>query len=204
MPPSPGTITHLLVAWRAGDETAKDQLFALLYEDLRLIAREQRKKWRGSSTLNTTALVHELYEKFSRQGLIEATDRLHFTLLVAKALRHILIDYAKSKRRRRRGGHLVRVPLDLLEKEPSMLTQQVDEILTIDMALRHLAAFNERLAHVVELRFFAGLTYDEIAELLGVTKRTITSDWAKAKAWLQWAMQEQHGEDTRSSEEGRS
>lgn len=200
---SPGDITQLLMAWQAGDETAREQLFSLLYEPLRQLARQQRHNWSGSNTLNATALVHELYEKLAKQNLIEINDRAHFTLIAAKALRHILINYAKSKQRKRRGGHLVRVTLDTYIEESSILTQQVDELLAIHEALFHLAQLNARLVQVVELRFFAGLTYDEIAATLGVTKRTVTRDWAKAKIWLRRALQEQPMYTYETSDSGR-
>jgi RNA polymerase sigma factor (TIGR02999 family) len=191
MAQSPGGITQLLMAWQAGDETAREQVFSLFYEPLRQLARQQRRNWSGSNTLNATALVHELYEKLSKQNLIVVKDRAHFTLIAAKALRHILINYAKSKQRKRRGGDWVRVTLDTYIEESSIMTQEVDEILAIHEALFDLAQLNERLVQVVEMHFFAGLTYDEIAATLGVTKRTVTRDWAKAKIWLRRALQEQ-------------
>ena len=181
----PGTITHLLVAWQAGDEVAKDQLFALLYEELHQIARQQRKTWRSGGTLNTTALLHELYLKLSRQGAVRAEDRGQFNRYVAKVLRHTLIDYARAKRGQRRGGGLVRVPLDAFDRNVVVdFEVQVESLLTVDAALSKLAGLNTRLADVVELRFYAGLTHDEIALSLGLTKRTVTQDWAKAKVLL--------------------
>ena len=153
----PGTITHLLVAWQAGDEVAKDQLFALLYEELHQIARQQRKAWRSGSTLNTTALLHELYLKLSRQGAVRAEDRGQFNRYVAKVLRHTLIDYARAKRGQRRGGGLVRVPLDAFDRNVVVdFEVQVESLLTVDAALSKLAGLNTRLANVVELRFYGG------------------------------------------------
>lgn len=181
----PGTITHLLAAWQAGDDDAKGQLFALLYEELHQIARQQRLEWRGGSTLNTTALVHELYLKLSRQGAVRAEDRGQFNRLIAKTLRHILIDYARAKGGQRRGGGVVKVPLDAFDENVVVaLDEQVDDLLTIDAALLTLARMDARLSDVVELRFYGGLTYDEIALSLGLTKRTVTRDWAKAKVLL--------------------
>ena len=184
----------MLVAWRAGDKTAKDQLFTLLYEDLLQIAREQRKNWRGSNTLNTTALIHELYVRLSRQGMVRAEDRGQFNRFVAKALRYILINYAKAQGRQRRGGDWTKVPLDALpRKEIGTLEMQMEESLMIDMALSKLETLDARLADVVEMHFYAGLTYEEIAQSLGVTKRTVTRDWAKAKVLLSQIM---HSLDT--------
>ena len=189
---SGGDVTQLLNAWRAGDETAKDQLFALLYEDLRLIAREQRNKWRGSSTLNTTALLHELYVRLSRQGVVRAEDRDQLKRFVAKALRHILIDYAEAQGRQRRGGGWVKMPLEALpgSEEGVAFDRQLEESLMIEAALSKLETIDARLAEVVELRFYGGLTHEEIARTLGVTKRTVTRDWAQAKLLLHRIIQE--------------
>ena len=195
---SEGVVTQLLAAWRAGDETAQERLFALLYRDLHQIAHEQRKKWRGNSTLNTTALLHELYVSLSQQGQVRAEDRGQFNRFAAKALRRILMNYARSRGQQRRGGGWVQVPLDTLsEEEVQTLDLEVEEFLRIDMALSKLAAIDARLAEVVELRFYAGLTHDEIARSLGITKRTVTRDWAKAKMWLYRIMRE--GEEQEAS-----
>ena len=184
----------MLVAWRAGDDTAKDQLFALLYEDLRQIARQQRNRWRGGNTLNTTALLHELFLKLSQQEAVRAEDRGQFNRFVAKALRRILINYTEARGRQRRGGDLVKVPLDELdEEEEGALAGQMDELLLIEAALSKLAALDARLAEMVELHFYAGLTYDEIAASLGVSKRTVTRDWARAKVWLHWMLRDPPG-----------
>ena len=194
MGPSGGLVTQLLIAWRAGDETAKDQLFALLYADLHQIAREQRKKWRGSSTLNTTALVHELYVRLSRQGAVRAEDRGQLNRFVAKALRHILIDYAEKQGRQRRGGGWIKIPIDALPgEEEGTLDMQLEESLMIDGALSKLETIDARLADVVELRFYGGLTHDEIAQSLGISKRTVTRDWAQAKLLLRRIMQDTRG-----------
>ncbi len=191
-----GTVTQLLIAWRAGDETAKDQLFAVLYQDLHRIAHEQRNKWRGSNTLNTTVLLHELYVKLSRQGAVQAEDKGQFNRFVAKALRRILIDYARAQGRQRRGGDWIKVPLDKIDEREALKTEMsVEELLLIDMALSRLAVLDARLADVVELRFYAELTYEEIAMTLGVTKRTVTRDWAKAKMWLHRMLNEAQAEN---------
>ena len=196
MVPEGGIVTQLLVAWRAGDETAKDELFALLYEDLRLIAREQRGKWRGSNTLNTTALIHELYVRLSQQGAVRAEDRGQFNRFVAKAMRRILMNYARAQGRQHRGGGWIKIPLDALsEEEAETLEMRLEEWLMIDEALSKLAVLDPRLADVVELHFYAGLTYDEIARTLGITKRTVTRDWAKAKMWLHRIINEDQDED---------
>ncbi len=188
----------MLVAWRAGDDTAKDQLFALLYEDLHRIAHEQRDKWQGSSTLNTTALLHELYVKLSRQGAVRAEDRGQFNRFVAKALRRILIDYARARGRKRRGGDWVKIPLHRLNHDEVLAIEMpVEDLLLIDMAISRLTVLDARLAEVVELRFYGGLTHDEIALSLGITTRTVTRDWTRAKVWLRRILEEDQDEDTR-------
>ena len=196
MGPEGGVVTQLLVSWRAGDETAKDALFALLYQDLHRIAHKQRNKWRGSSTLNTTALLHELYVKLSRQGAVRAEDQGQLNRFVAKALRRILMDYARARSRQRRGGDWVKIPIDELDEDEAVTIEvPIEELLLIDMALSRLAMLDARLAEVVELRFYAGLTYDEIAMSLGITKRTVTRDWAKAKMWLHRILTEAKAEN---------
>ena len=193
MAASGGVVTQLLAAWQAGDETAKNKLFALLYEDLHQIAREQRNKWQGSGTLNTTALLHELYLRLSRQGTVRPQDRGQFNRFVAKALRWILMNYARDQGRQRRGGDWVKIPLDLdalPEEEALVVEMQAHELLAIDSALSKLSALNARLAEVVELRFYGGLTHEEIAQSLDIAKRTVTRDWAQAKMLLRRIMQE--------------
>ena len=179
------TITHLLAAWQAGDKGAKNQLFDLLYDELHRMARSQRQLWRGNNTLNVTALLHELYLKLSRMGALRAEDRGQFNRYVTKVMRHLLIDYARSRSARRRGGEVVKVSLDAFDDNVAVdLGDQVESLLVVDSALLKLKALEPRLSEVVELRFFGGLTHDEIALSLNLTKRTVTRDWAKAKVLL--------------------
>ena len=177
-------ITHLLEAWRDGDEAAKDQLFESMYEELRVVARAQRRKWHGKAPMRTTALVNELYLKLARQTRLNAKDRGHFNKLAGQAIRHILVDYARRRRRLIRGGGVEIVPLQDEDGALSIIDEQAEEILSIDQALKELAIYSERQAQVVELHFFAGLTYDEIGKTLGVAGKTAWRDWLKAKAWL--------------------
>lgn len=182
-------ITELLVSWREGDEGAKDQLFQAMYSELRQLAHQQRRQWRGNHTMNTTALVHELYIKLEGQSRIQARDRAHFNLIAGKALRHILVDYAKKWRRQKRGGDAPKLSLDDAPESALLMEVQVDEVLGIDRALTRLGELNERLVQVVEMHFFGGFTYEEVAAALGVSKKTVSRDWTKARAWLRQELQ---------------
>ncbi|MDP9178707.1 MAG: sigma-70 family RNA polymerase sigma factor [Gemmatimonadota bacterium] len=175
-------ITTQLVAWRAGEPSAREKLFPLVYDELRRIAHRQLGRENVGHTLDTTALVHEAYLKLVDQTRAEWTDRAHFFAVAANAMRRILVDYARSYRTDKRGGAPRRVSLT-----DSMLVaeQRADTLLAVDDALIELARIDERLSRVVECRFFAGLTEEETAEVLGVTARTVRRDWTKAKGWLQ-------------------
>ena len=171
-------ITGLLLAWRAGEPTADERLFPLVYEELRRIAHGQLSRERAGHTLDTTALVHEAYFKLVDQTRAVWTDRGHFFAIAAQAMRRILVDYARQYRR---GVTSRQVSLS-----DGMLVgeERADALLAVDDALVALAAVDERLSRVVECRFFAGLTEEETAEALGVTSRTVRRDWTKAKGWL--------------------
>lgn len=174
-------ITRLLEEWREGDETALDRLMPSVYEELRLIARRQLRRQCAGHTLNTTALVHEAYLRLAGPIGSACADRAHFFALAARAMRHILIDYARSYRRVKRGGGWRRISFD---EAVLAVEEQADVLLALDEALTRLAAVDQRLCRVVEYRFFGGMTEDEAAAALGVTGRTVRRDWLKAKLWL--------------------
>lgn len=178
-------ITDLLLAWRAGDRRALDALLPLVYEELRHIAHRQLGRERPEHTLGTTALVHEAYLKLVDQTRAQWTDRAHFFAVAARAMRRILVDYARRHRALKRGGPLVRVSLG---DATALAEQRSDVLLALDEALGRLAELDERLSRVVECRFFAGLSEEETAEALDVTARTVRRDWVKAKGWLQAAL----------------
>lgn len=185
-PPS-DNITALLAEAGQGDREAADQLWQSIYDDLRRIAHRELYRRRPGQTLQTTALVNEVYLKLVDQTRADWNDRLHFFAVAARAMRHILIDYARQRGRQKRGGGRPHVALD----EAVVAAEQRSEtFLALDKALTRLAALNERLAQVVEYRFFGGLTEEEIAHLLGVSERTVRRDWRKAKAWLADALAE--------------
>jgi RNA polymerase sigma factor (TIGR02999 family) len=180
-------VARLLEAVNCGDRAALDEVFALLYDELREIAHRQRRRWRGEYTLNTTALVHEAYVKLVGPARIGAENDGHFRALAARAMRHILCDYARRSGARRRGGGLERVSLDEL-KAPSrtvvFTAEQSEILLALDDAMRRLEGIDPRQSEVVECRFFGGLTIEETATAIGISPRTVKRDWALAQAWL--------------------
>jgi RNA polymerase sigma factor (TIGR02999 family) len=190
------TVSRLVAAAAEGDRQALDALFPLVYEEIRALARRQRRRWRGQHTLNTTALVHEAYLKLAGSGRLDVQSRAHFLAIAATAMRQILINYAESRRTQKRGGELRRVSLsDAPMLEPAsaearaaradlLPRDDADLLIELDAALRKLAIFHSRLARVVECRFFGGMTVDETALALAVSPRTVRRDWTVAQAWL--------------------
>lgn len=173
-------ITDLLVQLRGGHAGAMEQLFPLVYEELRRMAHRRLQGERPGHTLGTTGLVHETYFKLVDQTRVEWQDRGHFFGVAARAMRRILVDYARQYLALRRGGGLHRVALE----EDAIGVERSETLMALDEALGRLAALSERLGRVVECRFFAGLNEEETAEALGVTTRTVQRDWAKARGWL--------------------
>jgi RNA polymerase sigma factor (TIGR02999 family) len=190
-PTVPGEVTRLLAAARQGETEAMDRLIALVYEELRAVARRQLRRWRPGQTLDTTALVHEAYLKLMDPVGASWQDRAHFLSVAGVAMRHILVDAARRRMAKKRGGEGFRIPLEELagRDEPEAGARAV-EILALDEALNSLAACNERLCRLVELRYFAGLTEEETALTLGTSERTIRRDWRKARAFLFDALRE--------------
>ena len=188
-PTAPGneSITDLLLRLGRGEGEAMDRLYPLVYEQLRRIAHRRMRAERPGHTLGTTGLVHETYLRLVDQTRVEWHDRAQFYALAARAMRRVLVDYARRYRALQRGGGLRRVPLT----DDAALTEQGESLLALDEALERLAALNGRLSQVVECRYFAGLTEDETAEVLGVTTRTVQRDWAKARGWLYLELREE-------------
>lgn len=181
------TVARLLDDLKGGDPAALDELFTLLYAEMREIARRQRARWQGNYTLNTTALVHEAYLKLVDQDRVDVESRAHFHALAARAIRHILCSYARDRGARKRGGGLERLTLDEL-KLPVEGTGGTDEqwrdLAALDAALQRLEQVDPRQSRVVECRFFGGLTVEETAIAVDVSPRTVKRDWAMAQAWL--------------------
>ncbi|MDQ3081552.1 MAG: sigma-70 family RNA polymerase sigma factor [Gemmatimonadota bacterium] len=180
------TVTGLLLAWRAGEADASGQLFPLVYDELRRIAHRQIGRERPGHTLDTTALVHEVYLKLVDQTRVQWADRSHFFAVATQAMRRILVDYARKYCSDKRGGEAIRVSLD--DANPAV-EGRAELLLAVDEALSELGKLDERLSRVVECRFFGGLTEEETAEVLGVTARTVRRDWSKAKGWLHHVLQ---------------
>ena len=180
------SITQLLESWSSGDQNAAEQLLPLVYEELRRIATRQLRQERGAHTLQATAIVHEAYLRLIGQEGLQWPSRAHFFAFAAHLIRRILVDYARTRNRAKRGGQYDRVTLaevaDLaLEKSP--------DLVALDEALSSLEKVDPRKASVVELRFFAGLTLEEIAEQLGISTETVGREWRRAKVWLYTALQ---------------
>lgn len=181
-----GEITGLLAAARQGDGSAPQRLITLVYDELRAMARRQLRHWRHGQTLTTTVLVHEAYLRLVDTGRATWEDRSHFFSVAALAMRHILVDAARRRLAKKRGGEAVRITLDEPRLGGGMRDAEARavEVLAIDRALTSLAALDQRLSRLVELRFFAGLTEEETAEVMGTSGRTVRRDWRKARSFL--------------------
>jgi len=180
-------LTSLLSTATIEDDRSIDRLVPYVYDELRQIAHRQLMRVRSGQTYCTTELVHEAYLRLVDQTRASWQDRLHFLAASARAMRHILIDYARRSGRIKRGGGQIRITLD-----ESMISggDRAQVFIALDKALNQLAMLSPRLAQVVELRFFGGMNEGEMAELLGMSERTVRRDWRKAKAWLADALAE--------------
>jgi len=179
--PSTHEITELLVAWSDGDKSALEKLTPLVYQELHRLARGYLRGEREGHTLQTTDLAHEAYLRLVDASQMRWQNRAHFFAVSAQLMRHILVDFARARRKLKRGGDAQQVPLD------DALTVEAGhsaELVALDDALKDLARLDERQSKVVELRFFGGLTESEIAEVLQVSPRTVSSDWNLARSWL--------------------
>ena len=178
----PGTITVWLRRLQEGDASAYDKLIPLLYDELRLVAKQRLQKERPNHTMGATALVNEVYLKFINQKLLQLSDRNEFMAVASAAMRHILVDYARARNRAKRGGGKPNIPLD--EIEHFLSEREAEEVLILDEALERLTKVNERASQVIQYRFFGGLTLDETAEAMGISKRSVQRSWTTARAWL--------------------
>jgi RNA polymerase sigma factor (TIGR02999 family) len=186
-------IAGLLEAIARGDREALNALFPLVYDELSLLAHRQRRNWNGDLTLNTTALVHEAYLKLADQKRLPAESCAHFVAVAAKAMRHILCNYARDRRRQKRGGGVQHVTLEP-EGHPAAVelelsTDQTDTLTALDEALQRLERIAERQSRVVECRFFGGMSVEDTAAALGMSERSVKRDWSFARAWLRREMQ---------------
>ncbi len=180
MEESPG-ITEMLRAWRAGDQRALDRLTPQVYRELHRAARQCMRKERDGHTLQTTALINELYLRLGDLQAIDWQSRAHFFAICARQMRRILIDMARTRHSHKRGEVAFVVPLD---EAPQISAGTHRDLLAVDDALKALAKVDEGKSQVVELRFFGGLSVEETAEVLKVSPDTVARDWRLAKAWL--------------------
>jgi RNA polymerase sigma factor (TIGR02999 family) len=177
----PENITELLASYGRGDKESLDQLMPIVYEELRRQAARYLRREQAGHTLQTTALIHEAYVRLVDQRNMQWQNRAHFFGIAAQMMRRILVDHARSKKRAKRGGSEVRVSLD--EATVAVKGQDLD-VVALDEALQRLAEIDEQQSRVVELRFFSGLSVEETAEVMGISKSTVKRDWSMAKAWL--------------------
>jgi len=185
MTPAPENVTRLLIAWGNGNEAARDELMPLVYNELHRLAHLYMNRERSGHTLQTSALVNEAFMKLVDQKHVHWQNRAHFFGIAAQMMRRILVDYARGRQYAKRGGDAIRVSLDdaLIVSE-----DRNAEVIALDEALGILATFDGRKSQIVELRFFAGLSIYETAELLKVSPGTVMKDWTLAKAWLRKQM----------------
>jgi RNA polymerase sigma factor (TIGR02999 family) len=181
MPVSGGDVTDLLRAWGAGDSGARDRLMPLVYEDLRHRAAAYLRRERGLQTLQPTALVHEAYLRLVDQRRTAWKNRAHFFAIAAVVMRRVLVDRARARQTAKRSGRWARVTLD--DAAAAASPADVD-VLDLDRMLTRLAEFDSRKSRIAELRFFGGLSVEEVADVLDLSVATIERDWQAARAWL--------------------
>ena len=184
-------ITQLLQQWTDGNEEASEKLLPLLYAELRRMAQRYMRQERPDHTLQTTALINEAYLRLVDWRNVRWQNRAHFFAVCAQVMRRILVDFARSRKYLKRGAGLHLLSLD---EVPEVSLHRASEIIALDDALQRLAEIDPRKSRIVELRFFAGLTIEETAEVLGISEATVKRDWLVAKAWLRREMLERRTE----------
>ena len=184
----PENITQLLNEWSDGDERALDRLTPLVYEELRQQAARYLRRERPGHTMQTTALINEAYLRLIDAKEVRWQGRSHFFAIAANLMRRILVDHARQRNAAKRGGSPIHVTLDRIVARAK---QSDVDVLAIDEALTKLAAIDRQQAHIVELRFFSGLSVEETAAALGISPRTVKRDWSVARAWLRREIGEQ-------------
>ena len=178
---TPEQVTQLLVDWGKGDRAALDRLIPLVYDELRRLARYYMRRERGGATLQTTALLNEAYLRLVDQRNVRWQNRAHFFAIAAQLMRRILVDRARKRTNRKRGGDSHKVSLD----EAALVSEaRATDLIALDEALAALEALDERKSKVVELRFFGGLNIEETAEVMAISPATVQREWNMAKAWL--------------------
>jgi len=197
-PPSSAPVTELLLRWKAGDREGLDQAVPLVGRELKRIAHRAMRNERPDHTLQTTALVNEAYLRLVDQSRVDWRNRAHFLGVAAGLMRQILVDHTRRVCRAKRGGGVRHLPLDEgLVYSPALS----ESLLCLHEALARLAEFDARKARVVELRYFAGMSVEEVAESLGVHPNTVIHDWSLAKAWLKRELERSARDESRTVEE---
>jgi RNA polymerase sigma factor (TIGR02999 family) len=181
-----GELTELLRRANAGDETARQELFAVAYEELRVQARARLREGGRNTLLDTAALVHESFLRFQKAGRLRVGDRGHFFSYAASVMRSVIVDFARQRQAQRRGGDAAHVTLDTELAET--LAAEEAQVIGVHEVLARLESTDPRLARIVEMRFFAGMGEAEIGEALGVTRRTVRRDWERARLLLSAAL----------------
>ena len=186
-------VTQLLLAWSEGDKTALDQLIPLVYTELRRLAKHHMRSERAGHTLQTTALIHEAYLRLIDADQVRLENRRHFFGAASRLMRQVLVDLARERRSRKRGGSAPQVSLD----EALVVSPERDtSLLALDEALKALAEIDARKGQVVELRFFGGFSVEETAGALNVSVETVHRDWRLAKSWLLRRLRGEDSSDT--------
>lgn len=195
----PQEVTQLLAEWSKGDRSALDKLFPLVHAELRRIARRQMSQERPGHTLQATALVNEAYLKLTGQEGLELQDRAHFFAVCAQVMRHILIDHARAHARDKRGGGAIQVSLN---ESAAIVVEQAEDFIALDDALSSLERVDPQKGKIVELRYFAGLSVEQTAEVLNISPRTVRREWQRSKAWLYRMITEGTADETRPLAKG--
>jgi RNA polymerase sigma factor (TIGR02999 family) len=181
MMPSTTELNEGLAEARNGNRAALNELMPVVYQELRRLAKRHMSRQRRGHTLQTTELVNEAYLRLAKAGNAASTDRIHFLALASGAMRSVLVDHFRRRRRAKRGANPVRVSID----ETMVVSEQrAAEIIAIDEALKRLAALDPQKSRIVELRYFGGLSVEETAEVVGAAPITVKREWARARAWL--------------------
>jgi RNA polymerase sigma-70 factor (ECF subfamily) len=181
MEEGPGDISRLLERWSGGDRAAFEELIPVVYDELRRLASHYLQTEREGHTLQSTALVHEAYVRLVHARNLHWQGRAHFFAVAAQSMRRILVDHARQRQAGKRGSGARKAPF---EEALTVPVQQGLDVAALDESLDHLAAFDPRKSRVVELRFFGGLSTEEISEVLGISAAAVRNDWVVAKAWL--------------------
>jgi len=181
---NPSEVTKFLLAWGQGDEAARDQLIPFVYDELRRLARHHMRRERGEQVLQTSALIHEAYLRLVDQH-VPWQSRAHFFGISAKLMREILVDHARARLRRKRGGGQQQVSL---AAAADVAVGKASDVLALNDALNALAELDPRQSRIIELRFFGGLTIEETAEALKISTATVEREWRSARAWLRLEM----------------